>query len=135
MIISDGVDNYNIDELNLNYVKLVDDVLSFYRTNNTSENIEITDVNDMTAAIDVLLRRMHTKLATTGAGSTGTSSSGIIYWINCKLADSVDREDETITVEFISGDPLVIEYENSAEAEKNMNILTSAIRTLTWIVS
>jgi len=118
MIISDGVDNYNIDELNLNYVKLVDDVLSFYRTNNTSENIEITDVNDMTAAIDVLLRRMHTKLATTGAGSTGTSSSGIIYWINCKLADSVDREDETITVEFISGDPLVIEYENSAEAEK-----------------
>lgn len=118
MIISDGTNNYNIDELRLNYVKLVDDVLSFYRTDNSFENIEITGVNDMTAAIDVILKRMHTKLATTGAGSVGSASSGIIYWINCKNADFLDREDEIITVEFIAGDPLVIEYENSAEAEK-----------------
>lgn len=124
MIINDGVLNHNVNELKLNYVKLINNDLTFYFNDGTNNVIEITNVNNMTAAIDVILERMFRKLATTGAGTTGTVSSGIIYWLNCKNISNLNISTETITVDFYAGTSVNIVYENATEATKELEYIT-----------
>lgn len=111
--------NYNVPPTaeTVNYAKLQNTTLSFTFTDNTVVGDPITDPSELTAAIDNFVIPNHRVLATTGAGTTGSVSSGLIYWINCENASSVEINSDTITINFTNGDPLDIVYEDSTQAE------------------
>lgn len=118
MIISNGVTEYSFFEYNINYIKLIDKTLTFYLTDSTETAIVFTEEEVITNEIDNFVKRMHTVLATCGAGTTGTISSGIIYWINCKNANTVELNSDQIVITFSQGEILTAVLENPTEAER-----------------
>lgn len=114
--ITDGTDEYDIYIYLINYITLIDKTLKFYYYDDTSWEITISDVDTMTDAINTIVNKFHSVLATSGAGSTGSATSGIIYWVNCDNASAVDVNSTVVSIDFTAGETLNITYEDSTQA-------------------
>ena len=118
MIISNGIDHHFFNSYEINYIKLIDKTLTFYKCDNTDVQIVFSDEENLTNEIDSFVKAMHTVLATCGAGTTGSVTSGIIYWINCKNANTVALDTSQVDITFKDESTLNIVFENSTEAER-----------------
>lgn len=120
MIINNGSSNYEFNELNINYIYLQASTLSIRTKDDVLTPIVFTDNDTLNIAIDIFIKRMHSKLATLGGLKSGT---GVIYWINTKNVTTNIRTLAEIDISFSSGSPLNVELINEDEAVNHFDYL------------